>query len=140
MDPMTQVFALFPSRELFWELTFTDNPKNWTLRHKWAATIIGNFERFSWSRTFRLTWNVVSSFTFISPVSSSMVAPAVNAIARQFDITSTVEQELTLSSFVSEFHWFLGHMANLGRFLLMQSVHCFLVRSQRCMVESLSCK
>ena len=36
-----------------------ENPKNWGKGRKWAATL------------------VVSSFTFISPVSSSMVAPAI---------------------------------------------------------------
>ncbi|KAG9975534.1 MFS multidrug transporter-like protein, partial [Aureobasidium melanogenum] len=56
-----------------------ENPKNWGKGRKWAATL------------------VVSSFTFISPVSSSMVAPAIGAISRDFNITSTAEQELVLS-------------------------------------------
>ncbi|KAI9875243.1 MAG: hypothetical protein M1830_008712 [Pleopsidium flavum] len=59
-----------------------ENPKNWTMRNKWAATI------------------VVSSFTFISPVSSSMVAPALTAIAKEFHMTNQVEIQLTLSIFV----------------------------------------
>ncbi|KAL9103397.1 MAG: hypothetical protein Q9163_001536 [Psora crenata] len=53
-----------------------ENPKNWAIGRKWAATL------------------VVSSFTFISPVSSSMVAPALTAIAREFDITNEVESQL----------------------------------------------
>ena len=60
-----------------------ENPKNWSVKRKWAATI------------------VVSSFTFISPVSSSMVAPALSAIAAEFNITNEVESQLVLSIFVS---------------------------------------
>ncbi|RFU29474.1 hypothetical protein B7463_g6870, partial [Scytalidium lignicola] len=58
------------------------NPKNWTFRHKWAAVL------------------VVSSFTFISPVSSSMVAPALNSIGKELHITADIELSLTLSVFV----------------------------------------
>lgn len=60
-----------------------ENPKNWSFKRKWAATI------------------VVSSFTFISPVSSSMVAPALSSIAAEFHITNEVESQLVLSIFVS---------------------------------------
>lgn len=60
-----------------------ENPKNWSFKRKWAATI------------------VVSSFTFISPVSSSMVAPALSTIAAEFHITNEVESQLVLSIFVS---------------------------------------
>ena len=59
-----------------------ENPKNWSFKRKWAATI------------------VVSSFTFISPVSSSMVAPALSTIAAEFGITNEVESQLVLSIFV----------------------------------------
>ena len=60
-----------------------ENPKNWNFKRKWAATI------------------VVSSFTLISPVSSSMVAPALSTIASDFNITNEVESQLVLSIFVS---------------------------------------
>jgi MFS family permease len=43
---------------------------------------------------------IVSSFTFISPVSSSMVAPASDIIAQQFGITSTVIIAMTISIFI----------------------------------------
>ncbi|KZP33608.1 MFS general substrate transporter [Athelia psychrophila] len=59
-----------------------ENPKNWTKRRKWAAVFI------------------VSSFTFISPVSSSMIAPASGLVAAEFDITSTVTIALTTSIFI----------------------------------------
>ncbi|KAI9835397.1 MAG: hypothetical protein M1819_002315 [Sarea resinae] len=58
------------------------NPKNWKLKKKWAATL------------------TVSSFTLISPVSSSMVAPALPTMAKQFGITSEVEEQLILSIFI----------------------------------------
>ncbi|KAH8678905.1 MFS multidrug transporter-like protein [Tricladium varicosporioides] len=84
-----------------------DNPKNWTFRHKWAATL------------------VVSSFTFISPVSSSMVAPALTAISREFNITNQVEQSLTLSIFVLAYAvgpLFLGPLSEMyGRVIVLQT-------------------
>ncbi|EPE24341.1 MFS general substrate transporter [Glarea lozoyensis ATCC 20868] len=84
-----------------------ENPKNWTFKHKWAATL------------------VVSSFTFISPVSSSMVAPALTAIAREFNITNQVEQSLTLSIFVLAYAigpLFLGPLSEMyGRVIVLQS-------------------
>ncbi|KAL4257699.1 MFS transporter superfamily protein [Pleurotus pulmonarius] len=58
------------------------NPKNCSYKKKWAATI------------------VVSSFTFINPVSSSMIAPAAEAMSRDFGITSSVVTAHTISVFV----------------------------------------
>jgi hypothetical protein len=59
-----------------------ENPKNWSTGRKWAATF------------------VISSFTFISPVSSSMVAPALTAMNADLHITSEIESALVLSIFV----------------------------------------
>ncbi|KAI9885714.1 MAG: hypothetical protein M1823_002479 [Watsoniomyces obsoletus] len=58
------------------------NPLNWPRSRKWAATII------------------VSCFTFISPVSSTMVAPALPTMAREFGISSSIEQMLLLTIFL----------------------------------------
>ncbi|KAG6910336.1 hypothetical protein DXG01_011404 [Tephrocybe rancida] len=58
------------------------NPKNWPYRRKWAATI------------------VVSSFTFISPVSSSMVAPATLSVAADFGVTNNTIIAMMTSIFV----------------------------------------
>lgn len=58
-----------------------ENPKNWALKRKWIATV------------------VVSMFTFISPVASSMVAPALPQIEQDLGITNTVETQMTLSIF-----------------------------------------
>ena len=58
------------------------NPKNWTSHKKWAATL------------------TVSLFTLISPISSSMTAPALNKIGQDLNITDETELSLTLSIFV----------------------------------------
>ncbi|KAF8553171.1 MFS general substrate transporter [Imleria badia] len=61
------------------------NPKNWSFKRKWVATA------------------VVSGFTFITRVSSSMVAPAANQVAVQFNIHSSVVVAFTTSIFVFAF-------------------------------------
>lgn len=85
------------------------NPKNWSIKRKWAATL------------------VVSSFTFISPVSSSMVAPALGAISREFNITNEVEKSLTLSIFVLAYAigpLFLGPLSEMyGRTIVIQTAN-----------------
>ena len=59
-----------------------NNLLSWPYRQKWAATI------------------VVSSFTFISPVSSSMIAPAAAQLAEELGITSTALIAMTTSIFI----------------------------------------
>jgi predicted DNA repair protein MutK len=55
---------------------------SWPYKRKWAATAI------------------VSSFAFISPISSSMVAPATLHIAAEFKVTNTVVIALMTSVFI----------------------------------------
>ena len=87
------------------------NPKNWSMRRKWAATLI------------------VSCFTLVSPVSSSMIAPALGSISRDFHITQTVEAQLTLSIFVLAYAigpLFLGPLSEIyGRVLVLQLANAF---------------
>lgn len=87
------------------------NPKNWTLKQKWAATVI------------------VSCFTFISPVSSSMVAPALTTIAVDFGIKNEVESQLTLSIFVLAYAvgpLFLAPLSEIyGRVIVLQLANLF---------------
>ncbi|KAI0077547.1 MFS polyamine transporter [Panus rudis PR-1116 ss-1] len=82
------------------------NPKNWTYRKKWAATAI------------------VSAFTFISPVSSSMIAPASTQLAEEFGITDNVVIALTTSVFVLAYAFgplFLGPLSEIyGRSRVLQ--------------------
>jgi multidrug resistance protein len=88
------------------------NPKNWSRQRKWAATI------------------TVSLFTFISPVSSSMIAPALHQIALEFheDPNSSVVP-LALSVFVLGFAvgpLFIGPMSELfGRRIVLQISNLF---------------
>ncbi|RDW59035.1 hypothetical protein BP5796_11959 [Coleophoma crateriformis] len=83
-----------------------DNPKNWLPRRKWAATLI------------------MSSFTFITPVASSIVAPAFNAIGTEFHISSQLELSLMLSIFILAYAvgpLFLGPLSEIyGRVIVLQ--------------------
>lgn len=105
------------------------NPKNWSMKRKWAATLVGKlvFSPNPFSRN-SLTFSV-SSFTFISPVSSSMVAPALTTIAREFNITSEVESSLVLSIFVLAYAvgpLFLGPLSEIfGRVIVLQVANLF---------------
>ncbi|KAI2635546.1 major facilitator superfamily domain-containing protein [Xylaria nigripes] len=85
------------------------NPKNWQISTKWAAVF------------------TVSLFALISPVSSSLVAPALGTIAKELDITQEFEQNLTLSVFVLAYAvgplvW--GPLSELyGRVIILQLVN-----------------
>ncbi|KAF2202184.1 putative MFS multidrug transporter [Delitschia confertaspora ATCC 74209] len=87
------------------------NPKNWSMKRKWAATLI------------------VSSFTFVSPVSSSMISPALKSISADFHITKEVEAQLTLSIFVLAYAigpLFLGPLSEIyGRVKVLQLANLF---------------
>ncbi|KAF8876578.1 MFS polyamine transporter [Infundibulicybe gibba] len=87
------------------------NPKNWSYQRKWAATL------------------VVSSFTFISPISSSMVAPATQQLAQEFGITSTVVIAMATSVFVLGYAFgplFLGPLSEIyGRSHVLQLSNLF---------------
>ncbi|PYI25796.1 MFS general substrate transporter [Aspergillus indologenus CBS 114.80] len=88
-----------------------DNPKNWPMKKKWAAVV------------------TVSCFTFISPVSSSMVAPALTAIGSDFHITDEVTLSMTLSVFVLAYAvgpLFLGPLSEIyGRVIVLQLANLF---------------
>ncbi|THV00271.1 MFS polyamine transporter [Dendrothele bispora CBS 962.96] len=88
-----------------------ENPKMWKYKDKWAATAI------------------VSMFTFISPVSSSMVAPATGTIADQFGITSTVQLAMVTSIFVLAYAvgpLILGPLSEIyGRSRVLQGANMF---------------
>ncbi|MCJ1401580.1 hypothetical protein MMC11_004796 [Xylographa trunciseda] len=59
-----------------------ENPKNWPDKAKWKYTV------------------GVSLFTFISPVSSSMVAPALTQLGRDLHMKTQVEEVMALSIFI----------------------------------------
>ncbi|KAF2214250.1 hypothetical protein CERZMDRAFT_37787 [Cercospora zeae-maydis SCOH1-5] len=87
------------------------NPKNWSNRKRWMATI------------------TVSLFTFISPVSSSMVAPALNQVRQDLKMNSSFLAELSLSVFILGFALgplFLGPLSELfGRRVVLLCSNIF---------------
>ena len=98
--------------QVTWESpTDEENPKNWKMSRKWAATI------------------VLSSFTFISPTSSSMVAPALPKVASELGIKTDVETQLVLSIFVLAYAvgpLFLGPLSEeYGRVPVLQLSNLF---------------
>ncbi|KAF5865391.1 hypothetical protein ETB97_004208 [Aspergillus alliaceus] len=88
-----------------------DNPKNWPTRKKWGAVLI------------------VSCFTFISPVMSSMVAPALQTMKSDFNIQDEVVSQLMLSIFVLAYAFgplFLGPLSEIyGRVIVLQLANLF---------------
>ncbi|KAI0914683.1 major facilitator superfamily domain-containing protein [Ustulina deusta] len=86
-----------------------DNPKNWAFSKKWAAVF------------------TVSLFTLISPISSSLVAPALDTIADELGIDQAFEKNLTLSIFILAYAigplvW--GPLSELyGRVIVLQLVN-----------------
>nr|GAT52842.1 MFS polyamine transporter [Mycena chlorophos] len=86
-----------------------ENPKNWSKSKKWAATA------------------VVSTFTLISPVSSSMIAPASEQVAADFGIRNDVVVALITSIFVLAYAigpLFLGPLSEIfGRNKIIQGAN-----------------
>ena len=87
------------------------NPKNWSSKRRWIATLN------------------VSSFTLISPLSSSMVAPALPAMSERFGVTNAVVSQLMLSIFVLAFAigpLFWGPLSEMyGRIPVLQLSNLF---------------
>ncbi|KAI7771134.1 hypothetical protein LZL87_013205 [Fusarium oxysporum] len=87
------------------------NPHNWTKRKKWLSTIL------------------VSCFTFISPVSSTMLAPALPDLAKEFKISSDFETYLLMSIFLLAYAigpFLLAPLSEMfGRVVVLQSANMF---------------
>lgn len=88
-----------------------ENPKNWTFKKKWGATAI------------------VSVFTFISPTSSSMSAPALPQIGQDLGVSDTTVLSLLISIFVLAYAigpLFLGPLSEIyGRRIVLQLSNLF---------------
>lgn len=82
-----------------------------SMKRKWAATLI------------------VSAFTFVSPVSSSMISPALNNISADLGIKNEVEAQLTLTLFILAYAigpLFLGPLSEIyGRVIVLQLSNLF---------------
>ncbi|KAI0059359.1 MFS polyamine transporter [Artomyces pyxidatus] len=83
-----------------------ENPRNWSSGQKWGATVI------------------VSVFTFISPVSSSMIAPSSEQLAHDFGVTNSAIVAMFTSVFVLAYAvgpLFLGPLSEaFGRARILQ--------------------
>jgi multidrug resistance protein len=82
------------------------NPHNWPKHKRWASTLL------------------IAMFAFIAPMASTMVAPALDTIADDFDVQSDIEKFLVMSIFllafaIGPFVW--GPMSEVfGRVRVMQ--------------------
>ncbi|OAX84057.1 hypothetical protein ACJ72_01561 [Emergomyces africanus] len=108
----TRTRSILDSKMVTWEgADDPQNPKNWSPKKKWAATVI------------------VSCFTFMSPVSSSMVAPALPTISQEFGISNEVESQLVLSIFLLAYAigpLLLGPLSEIyGRTRVLQLANLF---------------
>lgn len=87
------------------------NPKNWTYRRKWTVTI------------------VVGAYTFISPISTSIVAPALSSIGAALQIQSEIVLALCLSIFILAYAFgpfLIGPLSEVyGRALVLQLANLF---------------
>ncbi|KAJ6486473.1 major facilitator superfamily domain-containing protein [Mycena vitilis] len=81
-----------------------DNPRNWSSKKKWTSAAI------------------VSLYTFVSPLSSSIMAPGLPDIAAKYDITNETLLAMTLSIFLVSFGiapLFLAPLSEMyGRYVL----------------------
>ncbi|KAM0384991.1 hypothetical protein ACHAQC_011828 [Fusarium culmorum] len=87
------------------------NPHNWSKRKKWVSTVL------------------VSCFTFISPVSSTMLAPALPDLAADFKTSSDFETYLLMSIFLLAYAigpFVLAPLSEMfGRVVVLQSANMF---------------
>ncbi|KAI9325545.1 putative MFS multidrug transporter [Zopfochytrium polystomum] len=75
-----------------------ENPKNWPKARRWLITM------------------VAALFTLMGPLGSSIIAPAVPAVARDLDLTTDVQREMIISIFVLAFAFgplFFGPVSEL---------------------------
>lgn len=107
----TQKRAQKVSDNIHMQVTWTGpddpgNPKNWTFKRKWLAT------------------GLVSLIAFMTPMTSSMIAPARDAIDNDLHVHSTIESELIFSIFLLAFvigPLFLAPLSEYyGRVIILQ--------------------
>lgn len=72
---------------------------------------------------------IISDFTFISPMPSFIISPALSSISAEFGITNEIEAQLTLSLFVLAYAigpLFLGPLSEIyGRVIVLQLSNLF---------------
>lgn len=88
--------------DLLWE-DDPENPRNWPFSKKWAtAAIVGGPRLFDASMLNRSVVQV-SLYTFVSPLTSSIMAPGLPDIAIKYHITNETLIAMTLSIFLISF-------------------------------------
>jgi len=105
-----------------------ENPKNWKMSRKWTATIVVS----SFVSVFCNIWSrqaLTIPKTFISPVASSMVAPALTDMSRDLGVNNTVESQMMLSIFILAYAFgplLLGPLSEVyGRVPVLQLANLF---------------
>jgi MFS family permease len=99
-------------RQVTWDsLADQSNPRNWSIARRWAAAV------------------AVSLFSFIAPMSSSMIAPALPQISSDLHMPGDFMSQLSLSVFVLAFAvgpLFLGPLSEIyGRVIVLQASNLF---------------
>jgi hypothetical protein len=88
-----------------------ERPTNWPLRKKWIATVL------------------VSLFTLMAPVTSSMIAPCLAVMSKDLGVTKEIDQTLMLSLFILAFAFgplLFGPMSEIfGRVPVLQATNAF---------------
>lgn len=79
-----------------------ENARNWSLTKKWTAVFIVRavVRQFYCSQPTKFQ---VSSYTFVTPLASSMMAPGLPEVAQKYGITNSSIVALTLSIFLLSF-------------------------------------
>ncbi|PVH80244.1 MFS general substrate transporter [Cadophora sp. DSE1049] len=85
------------------------NPINWPNRKRWTATLL------------------VACFTFISPLASTMIAPSLDTIAEDFNITKDAEKALVMTIFLLAYAigpFLIGPLSEIfGRVVVLQGAN-----------------
>ncbi|KAL1311893.1 hypothetical protein AAFC00_001965 [Neodothiora populina] len=88
-----------------------DNPYNWAQSRKWLATLL------------------MSGISLMTLMSSSMIAPALDDIARDLSVSSSTEAQLALSAFVLAYAFapmFIGPLSEIfGRIRVLQTCNAW---------------
>jgi MFS family permease len=68
-----------------WDDNDPEHPHNWPAHRRWISTVL------------------IAMYAFIAPMASTMVAPALDTIAEEFQLSSTTEEFLVMSIFLLAF-------------------------------------
>ncbi|CAK5269608.1 unnamed protein product [Mycena citricolor] len=77
------------------------NPRNWSTSKKWSSAAV--VRNHTLPLPTRLTHEKVSFYTFVSPLSSSIMAPGLPQIGIRYHITNETMLSMTLSIFLITF-------------------------------------